>query len=138
MRFRPEQHLRRPRDIRTVREQGRRFDCRAFTVWWMTRGALPPGTRGDPAVLPTVSALPRPRACVIASTSAVGGAVQRNRARRRLREIFRRHQDELPRDCDLLLIARSGTTTWPMPELEQRFSEACRHVSAAGMITGEK
>ncbi|MBI5690012.1 MAG: ribonuclease P protein component [Verrucomicrobia bacterium] len=138
MRFRPEQHLRRPRDIRTVRELGRRFDCRAFTVWWMTRGSLPPGARGDPAALPTVSPLSHPRVCVIASTAAVGRAVHRNRARRRLRELFRRHQDELPRDCDLLLIARSGTTTWPMPELEKRFSEACRQVSATGVVTGEK
>jgi ribonuclease P protein component len=60
------------------------------------------------------------------ATKKVGGAVQRNRAKRRLREVFRLHQAHVPGDCDLLLIARSSATTWPLPELEKRFVAACR------------
>lgn len=115
MRFRSEQHLRRPVEIRAVRETGRRIDCRAFTVWWKSRPAdSPPSTS---------------RVCVIASTNAVGGAVQRNRAKRRLRELFRLHQDRVPPRSDLLLIARAAATTWATTELEQKFAEACTRMT---------
>jgi ribonuclease P protein component len=123
VRFRPEQHLRRALDIRAVREQGRRIECRAFTVWWKLR---------SPAAAPGHSAPPNlPRVCVIASTHAVGGAVQRNRAKRRLREVFRHEQARVPASCDLLLIARAAANEWPLPDLEKRFAEACGQMTAA-------
>lgn len=121
MRFGTEQHLRRQADIREVREQGRRIDLRAFTVWWKLRDL-------ELATSATASA---PRVCVIASTKAVGNAVLRNRAKRRLREVFRHQQQHLPSACDLLLIARLPTTTWPLPELERKFAEACRQIAPA-------
>lgn len=121
MRFRPEQHLRRQHEIRSVREQGRRVDCRAFTIWWKRREA--------PA--PEETAPAGPRVCVIASTAAVGNAVRRNRAKRRLREVFRAHQTAVPASCDLLLIARSSALQSPMPELAQKFTDACRQIGAA-------
>lgn len=116
MRFRTEQHLRRQGDIRAVREQGRRLECRAFTVWWKRRetGAAPTET---------------PRVCVIASTAAVGHATRRNRAKRRLREVFRHQQHRVPPGCDLLLIARAAATDWPMAELERKFSDACAQIA---------
>jgi ribonuclease P protein component len=125
MRFRAEQHLRRQSDIRSVREQGRRLDCRAFTVWWKLRDRPASDTLLDPAP---------PRVCVIASTNAVGAAVQRNRAKRRLREVFRHQQHRVPPGCDLLLIARAAATTWPMAELETKFADACSQIAppAAG------
>ena len=116
MRFRPEQHLRRQSDIRAVREQGRRIDCRAFTVWWKRRETpavsenanAGPAPASAPAHVPI--SLSAPRVCVIASTAAVGHAVRRNRAKRRLREIFRRHQSLVPSGClrtNLRLFSRS-------------------------------
>lgn len=116
MRFRPEQHLTRQSDIRAVREQGRRLDCRAFTVWWKPREN---------------AAAAGPRVCVIASTNAVGHAVLRNRAKRRLREVFRQHQSRVPASCDLLLIARAAATTWPMADLDRKFVDACGQISTA-------
>lgn len=115
MRFRTEQHLRRPNDIRAVREQGRRIDCRVFTLWWKLRPDAPAG-------------LPAPRVCVIASTAAVGHAVVRNRAKRRLREVFRHRQTSVPPGCDLLLIARAAATAVPMAELEKKFTDACAQI----------
>jgi ribonuclease P protein component len=115
VRFRRKQHLRRPGEIRVVREQGRRVDCRAFTVWWKPRAS---GTT-DAA-----------RVCVIASTNAVGGAVQRNRAKRRLREVFRHQQHCVPAGCDLLMIARAAATNSPLPEMERRFAEACGQMNS--------
>jgi ribonuclease P protein component len=106
MRLRPGQHLRRQSDIRAVREQGNRVDCRAFTLWWR------PGPEGR-------------RACFVASTQAVGAAVVRNRAKRRLRELFRNHQQLLPASCDVMLVARHGVIQWPYRRLESTFVEAC-------------
>ena len=113
MRFRPEQHLRRPGDFRTVREQGRRLDCGAFTVWFFSRPA-----EGTPAGLPRIG--------VVASIASVGAAVQRNRAKRRLREVFRQHQGLVPAGSDLLLVARAAVNRLDYPALEQKFTDACR------------
>ncbi len=47
----------------------------------------------------------------------VGGAVQRNRARRRIREAARPLVAGMPAGWDLLLIARSGAVSAPYAEL---------------------
>ncbi len=113
MRFRPEQHLRRPGDFRTVREQGRRLDCGAFTIWFFRRADQPAPSD-------------RPRLGVVASIAQVGPAVQRNRAKRRLRAIFRAHQALVPAGSDLLLVARAAVNRLDYPALEQKFTDACR------------
>jgi ribonuclease P protein component len=128
MRFRREQHLRRQSDIRAARQDGSRVDCQAYTIWWRRRPE--PGAASSP--LP----LTLPRVGVVASFASVGGAVRRNRAKRRLREIFRRNQHLLPPDCDLLLIARPGVIQRSFPELEKKFVESCRIVSASGWSKG--
>ncbi|PTY00644.1 ribonuclease P protein component [Opitutus sp. ER46] len=133
MRFRAEQHLRRPNDIRAVREQGQRLECRAFTLWWKQR-ATP--ALADPAAPPTAPVPPtltaaNARVCVIASTAAVGNAVRRNRAKRRLREVFRHQQQAVPADCDLLLIARRAIFDWAMSDLEKTFFDACGRIGSA-------
>ena len=140
MRFRPEQHLRRQRDIRTVREQGRRIDCRAFTLWWKYRAPAVAATAGSPddmaartSTTEAAPAAPRPRVCVIASAAAVGSAVRRNRAKRRLREVFRQQQHLIPAGCDLLLVARAAAGQRPLPELAQKFSEACGQIPASSV-----
>jgi len=120
MRFSAAQHLRRPREIRAVREQGRRLECQAFTVWWKHRDGSE-STAQEPAS----------RVCVIASTAAVGGAIQRNRAKRRLRELYRLRQHDVPANCDLLLIARKAALGCPVAWLETRFTEACRKIAEA-------
>lgn len=125
MRFRPEQHLRRQTDIRSVREGGRRIDCRAFTIWWRPR---------DQPATPTGAPAPA-RVCVIASTAAVGNATRRNRAKRRLREVFRQQQSEVPAGHDLLLIARAAANEWPMPELAKKFRDACHQIGSRGAAT---
>lgn len=115
MRFRPEQHLRRQADFNAVRTEGRRVECGAFTFWWFRRPATAKGAS--------------PRVGVVASISAVGAAVQRNRAKRRLRAMFRHHQNLVPVDCDLLLVARAAVIRLDYAEVEQKFIAACRKIA---------
>jgi ribonuclease P protein component len=124
MRFRREQHLRRQHDIRAVREQGRRIDCGAFTVWHRARSAEAPAA--DATTKPAEI-----RVGVVASTAAVGPAVQRNRAKRRLRAIFRENQQLVPPGTDLLLVARAAVNRWESRELNAKFIGACRRLPAA-------
>lgn len=131
MRFRPEQHLRRQSDFRAIREQGRRVNCGAFTFWCLRRAkpvAAQPADAAPPALPPSAYAAKSDtrRLGVVASTASVGHAVLRNRAKRRLREIFRRHQNDVPAGCDVLIAARAAALDAPMPDLEQKFVDACR------------
>ena len=119
MRFRPEQHIRRQGEIKTLREQGRRVDCGAFTLWWLERSDAPEIIKSGP------------RVCVVASTAAVGMATLRNRARRRLRELFRQHQEKISPRIDLMLLARGAVNKLAYPELEKRFLQACTRLPPA-------
>jgi ribonuclease P protein component len=117
MRLRSGQRLRRNADFRAVREQGRRLDCGAFLLTWRVR----PATDDKAAV---------PRVGVVASRAAVGGAVERNRAKRRLREVYRQHQSLVPPSLDLVLTARALVLRLPFAEVEQKFTAACRKLAA--------
>lgn len=130
MRFRAEQRLRRQQDFRTARERGRRIDCGGFTLWYVRREPAqeisPTADALVPAVQPT-----QPRVGVVASTAAVGNAVRRNRAKRRLRAIFRKNQQLVPSDVDLLMVAKNPVNRVEFSELEKKFVEACRRVFSA-------
>ena len=117
MHFSSQQRLRRQDDFRRVREQGRRVDRGAFTLWWRHREA-------DALVAPAALV----RVGVVASIAAVGSAVRRNAAKRRLREVFRRHQELVPPGTDLLLVARPALNRLAFREAEERFVDACRQI----------
>ena len=112
-----------------MREQGRRVDCRAFTLLWRTRPT--PAEPTSPGHVASAATPAGARVCVVASTAAVGAAVQRNRAKRRLREVFRHQQHLVPAGCDLMLIARAAATRWPIGDLEKKFTEACGQIAPA-------
>lgn len=54
-------------------------------------------------------------------TRKFGGAVVRNRAKRRLRELFRLHQDRFDLPLDLVFNVRSGMPLLPSAEVEKQF-----------------
>jgi len=56
----------------------------------------------------------------------LGGAVVRNRARRRLREVYRLNSPKLRQGWDIILVARSRTVSVSWRELEQTFLKLCR------------
>ena len=62
----------------------------------------------------------------ITTSVKLGHAVVRNRARRRLREIYRLNNPRLKQGYDILLVARSKTATAPWTELNDTFFRLCR------------
>jgi ribonuclease P protein component len=115
MHLRAGQRLRRNAEFLAVRAEGRRLDCGAFLLTWAARpGAEPSAT---------------PRVGVVASRAAVGNAVHRNRAKRRLRAVFRKHQALVPPGLDLVLTARAALLRLEFAEVEQRFTAACRKLA---------
>ncbi len=73
MRFRPEERIRRRAEFKNVYDRGVRFHSRYSTVF----------------ILPNERGVGR---LGIAATRKLGGAVQRNRAKRLIREVFRRNK----------------------------------------------
>ena len=86
--FTPADRIRKRREYQQVYDRGRKISSRSFTLFLLEND------------------LRRPRLGITA-TRRVGGAVQRNRAKRLLREWFRRAKRELP-PVDLVVSVRSG------------------------------
>ena len=62
----------------------------------------------------------------VVTSRKIGGAVQRSRARRLLRESFRLHQRELARPVDLVLIARPSIAGKAFAEVERDLLRAIK------------
>jgi ribonuclease P protein component len=113
-RFGPDVRLRARREFVAVQQRGRRIPSRYLTM----------------LVLP--NALGRDRLGIVASKK-IGGAVVRNRAKRRLRELFRHEQAALAatagrRGCDLVVIARRELAGAPADALRADFAAALGRV----------
>jgi len=93
------QRLTRPAQFRVVYDRGRKVVGRGLILW-----ALPVETLGI-------------RLGVVASRR-VGGAVQRNRARRLLREAFRIHRSEMQWSADVVIVARRSLLEAAKGEVE--------------------
>lgn len=101
-RLRPAQRLRSSTLFEEAYAGGRRFVGRRMVLWLRA---------GPDAAL---------RLGVVTGRR-LGKAVVRNRARRRLRELFRRHRSRLSGAVDVVLVARAGCAEVPWPELTAEF-----------------
>ena len=59
----------------------------------------------------------------------LGGAVVRNRARRRLREVYRLNKPALKQGYDIILVARTRTLSGSWKELNDSFLRICQKVN---------
>jgi len=103
-RLRRVQRLRSPRDFQRVRAQGRRVSGALLLLGYATRG------ESDNSGLTRIG---------FSVSRRVGGAVVRNRVKRRLREVMRRKLARIAPSYDLVITARPGAADARMETLEQ-------------------
>ncbi|MGI9172969.1 MAG: ribonuclease P protein component [Chthoniobacterales bacterium] len=111
VRFSAEQRLKRSRDFGRVRIEGRTTRGRLLML-----GVLQPETE-------------KAFRLGFVTSRRVGGAVVRNRVRRRLREIARRYQHELVAPLWLVVIARPAAATATSAQLEEEWLRLGRRAS---------
>jgi ribonuclease P protein component len=85
--------LKRREDFRRTQDGGRKHHSRHFLVVVHDRGDDAPARIG------------------ITVTKKVGNAVERNRVKRLVREVFRNERARFPVGCDVVFIARDGAPT---------------------------
>lgn len=107
-RFGRDRRLRNSGDFARLKAQGRRLAVGCLALNWVAA----PGK-------------PHTRVGVITSRK-VGNAVGRNRARRLLREAFRRHQHQFAGPHELVLVARASIAGMSYAGVERDFLEALR------------
>ena len=113
-RFRPAEHIRRRADFERAYETGTRLSGRLMTLFVIAND-------GDHARLG------------IAATRKIGGAVDRNRAKRLARELFRHLKPDT--HVDIIVVPRRQFADAPYLDLERELSELLdralrRHQSA--------
>src|SRR5271156_1707188 len=94
------------RDFARVRQQGERLAQGCLIANW---NKLPSGAR--------------PKLGVVTSKK-IGGAIERSRARRLLRESFRLHQHEFAQPVELVLVARHSIAGKKFADVEKDFLAA--------------
>jgi ribonuclease P protein component len=97
LKFRPEQRIRRHADFQDVYEHGSRISGRYYTLFTKPNG-LDIGRLG------------------IAATKRLGGAVIRNRAKRLIREVFRRN--DIAPGFDIVVVPRREFLATSLTALE--------------------
>jgi ribonuclease P protein component len=97
--FRPHERIRRRPDFQQVHERGIRLSGRFMTAVFLPNN------------------LPNDRLGIIASRR-LGDAVQRNRAKRLIREIFRLNKRSRAAGTDIVIIPRGDLVKAPFPALE--------------------
>lgn len=96
-------HIKQGRDFSRVRQDGQRLVYGCLIANWRK---LPAGSTHRLGVV---------------TSSKIGNAVVRNRARRLLREAFRLHQHDLTQPLDLVLVARASIVGKPFAAVEKDF-----------------
>ena len=71
----------------------------------------------------------------VVSSRKVGGAVVRNRARRRIREAFRLDRHLMKGDVDVVIVARRAVNSAAFADLQCELRSLARR---AGLIDGER
>lgn len=98
-------------DFNRVFKQGKRVSTPEWTLAYRVRPSAPGRT-----FVPRLG---------LSVSRKMGGAVQRNLFKRRMREIFRINQIRLTAGLELVVIPRKEVGVWDYLELEKRFFSLC-------------
>jgi ribonuclease P protein component len=97
--------LRRAAEFQAVFQRGQREERRGFVALWRPAAGRTAG---------------------FATSRQIRGAVERNRARRRVREAYRRRRAAHPPGIAVVFVARPPALTQPFPELLEEMSQLMR------------
>ena len=118
MRFGKINRLRLAKDFELVKANSTKADCSAFVFY------LRPTPEKEFSRLGVVT------------SRKVGCAVERNRARRVMREIFRKNAPNFSKACDIIIFMRRGWSKFDFKTLDEKFanaaSAAIRKIDRAG------
>ncbi len=114
MRLPRERRIRASADFARIRNTGSRLDCGPFLLNFK---------KGE-GVAPACFA-------VIAAKKTLPLAVDRNRAKRLARELFRSDPGAFPPGAEVVLVIRSGMLRRRLSELRKVFAEAARRIGTA-------
>jgi ribonuclease P protein component len=106
------------RDFAHIRQTGDRLAQGCLIANWRR---LPPGGRSRLGVI---------------TSKKIGGAVQRSRARRLLRETFRLHQWDLAQPVDMVLVARNSIAGKALADVEKDFLRVLDRAGLAKPVPG--
>ncbi len=115
LRFGRPSRLAQSRDFMRVRQTGQRLAFGCLIANW---SRLPEGSASRLGVV---------------TSKKIGGAVQRARARRLLRETFRQHQHEFAQPVELVLVARNSIAGRSFAEVEKDFLAALKRAGLRKM-----
>jgi ribonuclease P protein component len=110
MRLPRERRIRASADFQRLRSQGSRLDCGPFLL---NVGPAEEGAAAKPS-----------RFAVVVAKKAIPLAVNRNRAKRLARELFRTDAAALPLGWELVLIARPSMLRKPLKDLRRIYAVA--------------
>ncbi len=105
--------MRDPREFRALKLGGKRMVTRHLIANWQE---LPAGNRSRLGII---------------TTRKNGNAVARSRARRWLREAFRRHQVDLARPAAMVLVARPSLARQSFAQVERDYLHVLKHSQLA-------
>ena len=103
---------------------GQRRSSPQFAVFFRSQAAIPREAPGNKAAGPD-----RFSRFGISVKKALGGAVVRNRIRRRIREILRRNRTEIPKGWDIVIHPRRSVAQAPFAPLEVELVRLLRSIA---------
>jgi ribonuclease P protein component len=117
-------------DYEAVYGAGQRRSSSQFAIFYRSRRALSATHTGEEA-----AGEPSPLSRFgISVKKALGGAVVRNRIRRRIREILRRNKTEIPSGWDIVIHPRRSVAQAPFVPLEAELVRLLRSIAARNII----
>ena len=121
MRFGKQNRLRLAKDFNAVRANSTKVDCSAFVFYLSESNTDAKCSR-----------------LAVVTSKKVGCAVERNKARRIIRAIFRNCAPAFSRPCDIIVYVRSGWAKFDFAVMQKKFERAASAILDGKISTPNK